>query len=385
MCLAALWFYVKKQVYEIHERKKKQLTYSAQGWNIFSRQIHLFYPVIFKKFKFRIRKNTVTYFSEIYVSVFILIPKRGVGILLTGLMPPHFCSCPKPDAGNSSTYIVVFFIINNMRWQIVVCFWLYCLNYSSIVWITHLLFELLICCLNYSSVVWITHLLFELLICCLNYSSIVWNTHLLFELLIYCLNYSSIVWNTHLLFEILIYCLNYSSIIWIAHLLFELLIITVLSFSRFWLSYLGRLFLLFPGTFKLFSLPIFSVLCCVVFLWCVCLRPVSCVPNVTSVSGLSIFDCPMLPVSRDCPFLIAQCYQCLGIVHFWLLLRFSLTVIWEYLMEVIHDMRLCTTLYIRYLCFYFNNLAKLIIYWFETTRLFVKIQHTDTRQIKPMW
>jgi hypothetical protein len=33
---------------------------------------------------------------------------------------------------------------------------------------------------------------------------------------------------------------------------------------------------------------------------------------------LSIFDCPMLPVSRDCPFLIAQCYQCLGIVHFWL-------------------------------------------------------------------
>ena len=50
-------------------------------------------------------------------------------------------------------------------------------------------------------------------------------------------------------------------------------------------------------------------------------RPVSCVPGVTSVSGLSILDCPfgffltyifvpcllypVLPVSLDCPFLIA--------------------------------------------------------------------------------
>ena len=28
------------------------------------------------------------------------------------------------------------------------------------------------------------------------------------------------------------------------------------------------------------------------FLCCVCLRSVSCVPNVASVSGLSILDCP---------------------------------------------------------------------------------------------
>ena len=51
-----------------------------------------------------------------------------------------------------------------------------------------------------------------------------------------------------------------------------------------------------------------------------CICPVSCAPYVASFSGLSIFDCtfgilqhlfvlclvyPMLPVSLDCPFLIA--------------------------------------------------------------------------------
>jgi hypothetical protein len=73
----------------------------------------------------------------------------------------------------------------------------------------------------------------------------------------------------------------------------------------------------------------------------VCLRPVSCVPNVASFSGLSIHDCPsvlfvfvlclvyqMLPVSLDCPFFISplfclssssvlctKCCQFLWIVH----------------------------------------------------------------------
>ena len=67
----------------------------------------------------------------------------------------------------------------------------------------------------------------------------------------------------------------------------------------------------------------FSFLCCVCCFVCLC--PVSCVINVASVSGLSILDCPfsflccvccfvlfvlclvypMLPVSLDCPFLIA--------------------------------------------------------------------------------
>jgi len=74
--------------------------------------------------------------------------------------------------------------------------------------------------------------------------------------------------------------------------------------------------------------------------------PVSCVPNVASISGVSILDfpvgfffslfflcfvCPMLPVSLGCPFLIVpsafsndflsfvlcvQCCQCLWGVHY---------------------------------------------------------------------
>ena len=82
-----------------------------------------------------------------------------------------------------------------------------------------------------------------------------------------------------------------------------------------------------------------------------------CVPYVASFAGLSIFDCPfgilwrlfvlylvypMLPVPLDCPFMIAPsvfsnvylscifctlCCQFLWIVHFWLLLRYSLTFI----------------------------------------------------------
>jgi len=75
----------------------------------------------------------------------------------------------------------------------------------------------------------------------------------------------------------------------------------------------------------------FSFLCCVFYF--VCLRPVSCVPNVACFSGLSILNCPFgflyrlltasfsglsilncpfvfssvywLPVSLDCTFLIA--------------------------------------------------------------------------------
>jgi hypothetical protein len=85
--------------------------------------------------------------------------------------------------------------------------------------------------------------------------------------------------------------------------------------------------------------------------------PVSWVPSATIVSGLYIPDwffgflwrlfvlCllyPVLPLSLDCPFLIdpwvfsdaylscvlcTQCYHCLWIVHSWLVLLFSLTLI----------------------------------------------------------
>jgi hypothetical protein len=41
------------------------------------------------------------------------------------------------------------------------------------------------------------------------------------------------------------------------------------------------------GQFMLLNVLVF----CQVFSWFVCLRPVFCVPNVTSFSGLSILDC----------------------------------------------------------------------------------------------
>jgi uncharacterized membrane protein len=109
----------------------------------------------------------------------------------------------------------------------------------------------------------------------------------------------------------------------------------------------------------LFSLSTSCVLCaqCYKFLRTVyswltlrfpCLRLVSCVPSVTSFSGLSILDwpfgffvyvlclvCPVLQVSQDCLFLIdpsvslstscvlcAQCYKFLWTVYSWLTLRF---------------------------------------------------------------
>jgi hypothetical protein len=96
---------------------------------------------------------------------------------------------------------------------------------------------------------------------------------------------------------------------------------------------------------------------CVVLFCFVWLHPVSCIPNVAIVSGLSIlvlycfvlFDfilClvfPMLPLSLNCPFLCcivlfcltsscvlySQCCHCLWIVHSWLPLRFALTFIYN--------------------------------------------------------
>ena len=147
-------------------------------------------------------------------------------------------------------------------------------------------------------------------------------------------------------------------------------------------------FLIAPSVFSdvyLFCLLSSCVLCtqCCQFFWSVhswlpllfsltficfvCFRPVSCVPNVASFSGMFILDCPfcflwrlfvlfafvlclvypMLPVFLECSFLIApsvfsdvylfcllsscvlctQCCQFFWNVHSWLPLLFSLTFI----------------------------------------------------------
>jgi hypothetical protein len=70
----------------------------------------------------------------------------------------------------------------------------------------------------------------------------------------------------------------------------------------------------------------------------------SCVPSVASVSGLSILDCLFgflqrlfTTYSLSC-VLYAQCCQCLWIVHSWLLLRVSLMFI--YCLEIV-QFRVC--------------------------------------------
>ena len=66
---------------------------------------------------------------------------------------------------------------------------------------------------------------------------------------------------------------------------------------------------------------------CVVYAF-VCRRSVSCVPNASCVSWLSIPDCPFGFLWRlYVLYLCAQCFHCLWIVHSRLPLRFSLTFI----------------------------------------------------------
>ena len=128
------------------------------------------------------------------------------------------------------------------------------------------------------------------------------------------------------------------------------------------------LLLITPSVFSNVYLPcVLCTQCCqclrIVYYWLhlrfslIFICPVYCVPNVASVSWLSIIDytfgflyrlfvlClvyPMLPVSQDCLLLITpsvfsnvylpcvlctQCCQCLMSVYYWLHLRFSLTFI----------------------------------------------------------
>ena len=70
-----------------------------------------------------------------------------------------------------------------------------------------------------------------------------------------------------------------------------------------------------------FCLSSSCVLCaqCYQCLWIVCLRPVSCVLNVTSVFGLFVFVlclvCSMLPVSLDCSFLLLSSWSMVQMVQ----------------------------------------------------------------------
>ena len=46
----------------------------------------------------------------------------GVRILLTGLTLPHFCACPKPEPGFPMSYVMFFFLFNDLTSGFIVCF-----------------------------------------------------------------------------------------------------------------------------------------------------------------------------------------------------------------------------------------------------------------------
>ena len=95
-----------------------------------------------------------------------------------------------------------------------------------------------------------------------------------------------------------------------AHVLFTLVMFVCVCPTR--LDYMSNMCLItdknslpFASTWvhtRVRGAHLFSLMCCVLFV-VVRLRPVSCVPNVTSFSGLSSFC-----------VLCTQCYQCLWIV-----------------------------------------------------------------------
>jgi hypothetical protein len=45
-----------------------------------------------------------------------------VGILLTCLIPPHLCVCLKPGPWFPTSYVVVFFVFSELRWDVILRF-----------------------------------------------------------------------------------------------------------------------------------------------------------------------------------------------------------------------------------------------------------------------
>ena len=103
-------------------------------------------------------------------------------------------------------------------------------------------------------------------------------------------------------------CTQCCQFLWIVCLRLMSCVPNVASFSGLFVFALCLVYPKLPVSLDCLSSP--YVLCtqCCQFLWIVCLRLMSCVPNVTSFSGLVVFTLclvyPMLPVSLDCLHLI---------------------------------------------------------------------------------
>ena len=113
-------------------------------------------------------------------------------------------------------------------------------------------------------------------------------------------------------------CIQCCQFLWIVCLRLMSCVPNVASFSGLFAFILCLVYPMLPVSLD--CLPSSCVLCiqCCQFLWIVCLRLMSCVPNVASFSGLFAFVLylvyPMLPVSLDC--LPSSCVLCIQYCQF---------------------------------------------------------------------
>jgi len=64
-------------------------------------------------------------------------------IPLTGLTPPYLCAFPKQGSGYPTSYVVIFYLFNDLRWEVIVRFVdnggivdHHCLNFLFIMYVT---------------------------------------------------------------------------------------------------------------------------------------------------------------------------------------------------------------------------------------------------------
>ena len=83
----------------------------------FSHFILIWFYIYLRPFGF----HQCSTFWEEDIAVGDSIIKWGrVGIPLTNLALPHFCVCPKLRPRFPTSYVIVFFMFNGMRWEVIV-------------------------------------------------------------------------------------------------------------------------------------------------------------------------------------------------------------------------------------------------------------------------
>ena len=57
-----------------------------------------------------------------FVIITVQIQNWGEGVPLTDLTPPPFCACPKSGPGFTTSYVMVFFVFSELRWEVILHF-----------------------------------------------------------------------------------------------------------------------------------------------------------------------------------------------------------------------------------------------------------------------